>query len=470
MSNDASLNRKIYELSDLATSLKATISKTYQGKYWIKAEIAKLNYYPKSGHCYPDLVEKTEQKVKAQMRAIIWLEDFFRINQEFLKITNEPLKEGISILFLASISYNPVYGLSLQIHDIEPSFTLGKMAQQKNETIQKLKSNQLFDLNRNLAFPKLPKTLAIISVETSKGFQDFKAIIDGNEFGFAFHYKLFTSLLQGDQAVDSMQLQLAEIAKNKDVFDAVLIIRGGGGDVGLSCYDHYDLASAVATFPLPVITGIGHSTNETVVEMVAHANKITPTDVAYYLMSKFAFAQQEINAALRSICENSKNLLNFEKNKIENQSRQFTSSGIKMLQNSKYSLQYFASKLQKHTHQWQQNERIKLHKQQSQIDYLAKKQCRDFYTKLENQKKNLIKESSYFIARHKEICHLTKSKIELLDPINVLKRGYSITKINGKVVKKANELHPNDEIQTIVYQGKIISIVQKITKDERENK
>ncbi len=468
MSNDASLNRKIYELSDLATSLKATISKTYQGKYWIKAEIAKLNYYPKSGHCYPDLVEKSDQKVKAQMRAIIWLDDFYRINQEFLKITNEPLKEGISILFLASISYNAVYGLSLQIHDVEPSFTLGKMAQQKNETIQKLKASALFDLNRNLPFPKLPKTIAIISVETSKGYQDFKAIIDGNEFGFAFHYKLFPSLLQGDQAVDSMLLQLTEIEKNKDIFDAVLIIRGGGGDVGLSCYDHYNLASAVATFPIPVISGIGHSTNETVVEMVAFANKITPTDVAYFIMSKFAVAQQEINTAIRSISENSKNLLKFEKNQIETQSRQFTASGLKMLQNSKFSLQHFASKLQKNIHQWQQNERIKLHKQQSQIDYLTKKQCQYFYTKLENQHKNLIKESTYYIARHKEKWNQTKSKIELLDPINVLKRGYSITKVNGKIVKDATVLKLTDEIQTIVYQGKIISIVQKITRDERQ--
>ena len=139
MANANIPERKIYTLSDLSNSLKSIIGKAYPGKYWIKAEIAKLNFYPKSGHCYPDLVEKSENKINAQMRAIIWADDFYRIEKEFKKVTNEPLKEGINILFLAGVSYSPTHGLSLQIYDIEPSFTLGLMAQQKNETIQRLK-------------------------------------------------------------------------------------------------------------------------------------------------------------------------------------------------------------------------------------------------------------------------------------------------------------------------------------------
>ncbi|MDY0215661.1 MAG: exodeoxyribonuclease VII large subunit [Bacteroidales bacterium] len=468
MSDDTSLNRKIYELSDLAASLKATISKTYQGRYWIKAEIAKLNFYPKSGHCYPDLVEKSDHKVKAQMRAIIWADDFFRINQEFLKVTNEPLKEGIAILFMAGITYSPVYGLSLQIYNIEPSFTLGKMAQQKNETIKKLKEAKLFDLNRSLPFPKLPKTIAIISVETSKGYHDFNAIMKTNEFGFAFHYKLFPSLLQGDQAVNSMLLQLDEIRKYANLFDAVLIIRGGGGDVGLSCYDHFLLASAVASFPIPVITGIGHSTNETVVEMVAYANKITPTDVAYFLLSKFLVAQQEITDSIKSIFENSKNLLRFKQNWIQNISRQFSASSTKMLHNSYFLLQLNSSKLQKSIHQRQNLERINMQKFQGQIVYFAENQFQKYHSQIQNQQTKLKQASVFFISRKKEQLFQVESKLKLLDPVNVLKRGYSITKINGKSLRNAGKLSVNDELRTILYNGEIISIVQKIIKNKRD--
>lgn len=464
MSDDTSLNRKIYELSDLAASLKAVISKTYQGKYWIKAEIAKLNFYPKSGHCYPDLVEKSDQKVKAQMRAIIWADDFFKINQEFLKVTNEPLKEGISILFMAGITYSPVYGLSLQIFNIEPSFTLGKMAQQKNETILKLKEAKLFELNRSLPFPKLPKTIAIISVETSKGYHDFNSIMNANEFGFAFHYKLFPSLLQGDQAVNSMLLQLDEIRKYANLFDAVLIIRGGGGDVGLSCYDHFSLASVVASFPIPIITGIGHSTNETVVEMVAYANKITPTDVAYFLLSKFLAAQQEINNSIKSIFENSKNLLRVKQNWIQNISRQFSASSTKMLHNSFFLLQLNSSKLQKSIHQRQYLERINMHKFHGQIVYFAENEFQKHHFQLQNQQTKLDKASVFFISKKKEHLFQVESKLKLLDPVNVLKRGFSITKINGKSLRNADKLNINDELKTIVYNGEIISVVQKIIK------
>jgi len=289
---------KYYSLSQLANSLQSVIRRTYDRQYWIKAEIAKLNFYPKSGHCYPDLVEKDGGKVLAQMRAIIWSRDYFRINADFVKKTGNALADGMEILFKAKLEYNPTHGFSLMISDVSAEFVLGKMALEKKQNLQRLKKEGLFYRNKELKFPILPKRIAIISVETSKGFHDFINIIENNSRGYKFFWMLFPALLQGDGAIQSIQQQLEQIRRVKHHFDLVAIIRGGGGDVGLSCYDNYDLASMVANFDLPIISGIGHSTNETLVEMVAHYNPITPTDLAYFLQQKFdnlAVAIEEFN-------------------------------------------------------------------------------------------------------------------------------------------------------------------------------
>ncbi|MBE9492523.1 MAG: exodeoxyribonuclease VII large subunit, partial [Bacteroidetes bacterium] len=276
-------NKQVFSLLEVTQSIERTISNRYTNSIWVKAELLKLNHYPKSGHCYPDLVEKSGGAVVAQIRANLWKDDYQQINKIFLETTKEPLKDGINILFNARIKYHPVHGLALQILDIDPNYTLGDMVREKLETIRKLKEEKIFDRNKSLKFPLLPKRIAVISVETSKGYSDFRNKIDKNPFGYRFFYMLFPSLLQGDKAVNDMLKQLARIRKVKDHFDVVAIIRGGGGDVGLNCYDNYNLAKEIALFPLPVLTGIGHSTNETVVQMVAYKNNITPTDVAGYL-------------------------------------------------------------------------------------------------------------------------------------------------------------------------------------------
>lgn len=463
--SDANIpERKIYALSDLSNSLKATIGKAYPGKYWIKAEIAKLNLYPKSGHCYPDLVEKSENKIKAQMRAIIWADDFLRIEKEFKSVTNEPLKEGINILFLAGVTYSPTHGLSLQIFDIEPSFTLGLMAQQKNETIQRLKKENLFDLNRNLSFPILPKTIAIISVETSKGFQDFRAIIDRNEYGFIFQYHLFPSLLQGDQAVHSMIKQLNHIKLYRNFFDAVLIIRGGGGDVGLSCYDNYLLAREIAEFPIPIITGIGHSTNETVSEMVAYQNKITPTDLAYFLLDKFRTAQQQILKLTDSITELTKNQFRADHKSLKENIQQFSQSAMVLLRENQLHFRETSSNLQRESTRYTNEEKNHLSKIFSLIDVNSKNRLRAEQTRTITRSIQVsVSVKQYFKFAQNKL-ETMDSKISLLDPINVLKRGYSITTINGKSVKDVKNINPNDVISTKLFKGELISVVQKIKK------
>ncbi|MEG2071151.1 MAG: exodeoxyribonuclease VII large subunit, partial [Bacteroidales bacterium] len=280
-------DRPIYTLSEITKSIQTTISKTYTKAYYIKAEILKLNLYPHSGHCYPELVEKENNKIKTSLRAIIWKSQFDAINKRFLTITGEKLKENINILCLATVEFSSQYGLALYIQDIEPTYTLGEMVKNKREVIERLKKEGVFTANKEKQLPVLPKRIAIISVETSKGYSDFMITLNQNSWNYKFECELFPSILQGDKAITTINQRLDEIEKKRSQFDCVVIVRGGGADIGMSCYDDYQLANRVATFSLPVISGIGHSTNESVTDMVAYTYKITPTEVAYFLIQKF---------------------------------------------------------------------------------------------------------------------------------------------------------------------------------------
>ena len=245
----ANLSRKYFSLLELAQSIESVIKKTYTKSYWVKAEIAKLNFYSKSGHCYPDLVEKEDGVVLAQIRATIWAGQFNDINAKFKKVTKQPLSDGMTVLIRTSVGFSPVYGMSLQIIDIEPTFTLGELAKEKQESIDRLIKEGISTVINNFKPSLLIQRLAIISVETSKGYQDMLKVIDNNDWGYKYFHMLFPALLQGEGAVRSIIEQLNRIRKVINHFDSVLIIRGGGGDIGLSSFDNYKLAKEVACFP-----------------------------------------------------------------------------------------------------------------------------------------------------------------------------------------------------------------------------
>lgn len=410
MGNDNTFNgKRVYTLTEVANSLQSMIEKTYKHAYYIKAEVIKLNLYPRTGHCYPELVEKDGAVVKTQMRAVIWAAQFNDINERFKKITGEPLKDGINILCLATIEYSPKYGLALYIQDIEPSYTLGEMARNRAETIQRLKDEHIFDANKKLPMPLLPQRLAIISVETSKGYSDFMLALAKHKY--RFETQLFPSLLQGEKAVITITQQLERIAQQKDDFDCVLIIRGGGGDVGLNCYDQFELAHKVATFPLPIVSGIGHSTNETITEMVSYANKISPTEVAYFLIGLFEKFENNLLEMAQTINNRVGLLFNEQRQRIS----QIESSYL-LLANS------FLLK-----------EQQILHTTQSKIFQHAEQL-------IERQKNNL---------EHWQV------QVSLLHPSNLLKRGFSITYHNGKPVTDARQIRVGDTVETILYNGKI---------------
>lgn len=288
------LNVRIFSLKEVASSIKRTLNARYGSSFWVKAEMIKLNYYPYSGHAFPDLIEKGDNGLVAQMRAVIWSSDLKRIRDKFRACGIEDLSDGITILFNASIMYDEFYGLSLRIIDIDTGFTLGELERQRLLCVERLKAEKIYDNNKSLTLSALPRRFAIVSVESSKGYNDFKQIVNKFSPQYKIFYHLFPSLLQGGGAVASIIDSLERINAVADCFDAVLIIRGGGGDVGLDCYNNYNLCRAVALCSLPVLTGIGHASNQTVVEQIAWRNCITPTDLADFLFSLFAQADNDI--------------------------------------------------------------------------------------------------------------------------------------------------------------------------------
>lgn len=431
-------DRPVYSLSEISGSIKSVINKTYTRAYYVKAEMIRLNKYPHSGHCYPELVEKEGDKIIAQMRAVIWKVQVDEINRKFMKITGEPLKDNISILCLATIEYSPQHGLALYIQDIEPSYTLGELMRNKMAVIARLKEEGVFEANRRLQLPLLPKRIAVISVETSKGYSDFMVTLQDNNWNYCFECELFPSILQGDKAITTITAQLEAIAKRQSEFDCVVIIRGGGGDVGLSCYDDYSLAHKVATFPLPVISGIGHSTNESVTDMVSFANKITPTEVAYFLIQQFHNFAIQVEEAQDKLLQFVQNLFIRETHQLEQLEHGYRLNATRLITRERSLM--------------------------AQLE----NSCQLMATHLLNQEKNRIENinkmiqlsvKQSFTIKSKELEGL-EEKVRLLHPEQVLRRGYSITRLNGKALTNPKAVKRGDHLVTTLYSGEVGSMVE----------
>lgn len=452
-------DRKIFTLTELGKSLRSVIERNYTATYWIRAEIARLNYYPRSGHCYPELVDKSGNVVQAQMRSTIWAADFARINKEFIQLTQNPLKEGMSILFRASVGFHPVYGLSLQIWEIETAYTLGQMAMEKADNIEKLKTDGLFEKNKTLPFPLLPARLAIISVETSKGYSDFLNIIQAHKQKYRIWHFLFPSVLQGDKAAENMISQLRVIKKARERFDMVAIIRGGGGDIGLNCYDNYHLAREIALFPLPVVTGIGHATNETIAEMVAWANKITPTDVAYFVLEKFRNFEARIQDASRAIQAVSTGMIAYQNQKLQHLHSRLVQNTRQLLATENNRKDMLSSRMihaVRNTHQ----------EKTQQLDGLASGLSFKPLSLLWLQKCNLEGKLTQLQLLAKHRLQLTDHRlsglsvaVRLLSPAAVLKRGYSLTLCKGVKLTDASMVKDGDVLHTRLHKGEIKSTV-----------
>jgi exodeoxyribonuclease VII large subunit len=437
-------DKKVFSLLEVTLSIKKTIQERYQRSFWVKAEMNKLNHYSYSGHCYPELVEKIDGKVVAQMKTNLWKDDYLRINSNFLSTLKEPLKDGINILFNATVNFDPVHGLGLRIIGIDPVFSLGELEREKLETIDKLRKEGVFHSNKDLSMPLLPQRIAVISVETSKGYADFLKIISNNTWGYRFFCFLFPALLQGDRSVDSILYQLRRIRRVKHHFDIVAIVRGGGGDVGLSSYNHYSLAKEICQFPIPVLTGIGHSTNETVAEMVAFKNAITPTELADFLIQAFHNFSVPVQQMRETMVSATTGILADEKAELLGSARYFKSVTNQLLIHNRHEVKSYARSASQHlTYYFQKKKQLAL------------------------EALNRLKKSTLSLQKSRgvELSNIEKS-VNLMDPINILKRGFTITLKDGRAITSLADIKSGDTTTTITADGTITSSVVDTKRNE----
>jgi exodeoxyribonuclease VII large subunit len=260
--------------------------------YWIRAEISEIKHQS-TGHCYLELVEKRpgEEGISARAQAIIWSSTYRILRPYFSTTTGEELTRGMMILIKAQVQYTPLYGLSLIISDIDPSYTVGEQELKRQKTIQRLRDEGMFDMNSTLELADLPGRIAVVSSEGAAGYRKH---LHNNDYGFKFTAELFSSSMQGVAASAEIIAALERVALRADEFDLVVIVRGGGSVQDLSCFDDYELAANIAQFPLPVITGIGHDHDVHVADMVAFAGLKTPTAVADFIIDIFASEEQRL--------------------------------------------------------------------------------------------------------------------------------------------------------------------------------
>lgn len=447
-------------LFDLNQRIKETLSREFQSSFWVVAEISEIKENS-SGHCYLELIQKDDQQdyPKAKARATIWAYSYRMLKPYFETTAGRPLSSGIKVLVLVDIVFHEVFGYSLNIVDIEPSYTLGDIEQKRREAIEKLIAEGVFDMNKGLEIPMLPKKVAVISSTNAAGLQDFVNQVETNQYGYKIEYKLFQAVMQGDSAESSIISALNQIYDQSNIYDIVAIIRGGGSQADLSCFDSYWLAAHVAQFPIPVITGIGHEKDTTVVDLVAHTKLKTPTAVAEFILNKYLEAESIADELKMRIEQITDEIISDQNHRLGRMlslilpiTLQKTSKEKLLIERTQNKINFSLTQLF-YKHNSHISETIK------SIEYQSLLKLSNSNNRIDFLKKSLQNHSQHFIEKKWNNLEVNSNSINSLNPINVLKRGYSITYFNGKILTNPIVVAKGDTIKTLLKEGAISSTI-----------
>ena len=425
----------LFELNNL---VREVISSTLSEEYWVEAELSEVHEV--RGHCYMELIQKElfSNTPVAKASAKCWKNKWTLLREKFAKVTREGLKPGMKVLLKVYADFHEAYGFAWIVTDINPEFTMGDMARKRQEIIDTLKREGIFELQKELVLPQFAQRIAVISNENAAGYGDFCHQLADNPQQLKFYTRLFPAVMQGEGVEESVIGALNSINEEIEKFDAVVIIRGGGATSDLSGFDTLRLAENVANFPIPIITGIGHDRDESIVDMVAHTKVKTPTAAAALLidhlnhvLERLLDAQAELIAAVR------------HRSELEQARLVRMSEKIPML----FSLVK--------TRQEQRIERHLANITASLNDKLSREHHR-----LSLIEKQLGPTLLQQMTKENYRLQLLQQRLEALNPQRLLQRGYSITLCKGKVVRDARQLKAGDEIETKLANGKITSIIQ----------
>ena len=403
-------------LLELNGMVRATLECGMPDEYWVEAELAEAR--ETRGHCYMELVQKDGQTNTpvAKASAKCWKQTWAVLAPYFERTTGQPLHAGMKVLLRVYPNFHEAFGFSWIVTDIDPTFTVGDMARRRMEIIAALKEQGIFDMNRQLQLPMFAQRIAVISSETAAGYGDFYNQLTDNSYGFKFRVTLFPAIMQGERVEQSVIAALEHIYDNVDDYDCLVIIRGGGATSDMSGFDTLALAENVAQFPLPIITGIGHDRDESVLDMVSCIRVKTPTAAAAYLISHLGEVNDLIDNCNERIIRSATMRMEMQKVRLANLSERIPRV---------FSL-------------------VKV-KQEARLDALNAR---------------LTSAIQHVLDRQKHRLEMLNQRAASLDPKILLKRGYSITLKDGKVVHDKEMLTPGDEIETIFEKGTIKSIVK----------
>ena len=403
----------LYELGRL---IRLTLREGLPDAYWVQAELSEVRE-AYNGHCYIELVQKAERgnTLLAKARGTVWANVYKMLKPYFESTTGQRFTAGIKVLLQVSVEYHEQYGLSLTVHDIDPTYTLGDMARRRKEILQQLDEEGVLTLNKELPMPMLPQRVAVISAAGAAGYGDFCDQLEGNPYGFVFYPKLFPAVMQGDRVEETIIAALDHIAAEQESWDVVVIIRGGGATSDLSGFDTYALAANCAQFPLPIITGIGHERDDTVLDMVAHTRVKTPTAAAEYLVATLVEAAATLDELTNSLTTGITNRIHREERRVEQIAQRLPALFSVMHANG-------------------------LHR----IEQLEVRMSTALQRTLVAQKHRL---------------ELMEKVIEGASPMQILQRGYSITRCEGRVVRNAADLPEGSVLTTELAEGEVKSMV-----------
>lgn len=426
----------LFELNSLVADV---INTTMSRSYWVEAELSEVR--ENRGHCYMELIEKNENSNVpiARASAKCWSNIWSAIKPYFIRITGQQIRAGMKVMLQVHAQFHPQYGFSWIVDDINPEYTMGDMMRKRQEIIRQLKEEGVYDLQKELSLPLFAQRIAVISSATAAGYGDFCNQLENNELGLYFHVKLFPAIMQGDNVESSIIASLNQINNREEDFDCVVIIRGGGATADLSGFDTLGLAENVANFPLPIITGIGHERDESILDMVSYQRVKTPTAAAAYLINHLTSTLIRVESAQSTIIDYVKKALEIENMRIKHIGAQ-----IPVL---------FS---------------IVRTKQEARLESL--------FQRLFTASKELMKQSDFLLlslqqrvqpavrgrlsSEHHRL-DVLEHRARLLDPTLLLKRGYSITLHDGKAIHNANDLKIGDTITTLLEIGQIESKVEK---------
>ncbi|NLR92566.1 exodeoxyribonuclease VII large subunit [Flammeovirga agarivorans] len=451
--------KKVFSLTKLNTSIGKHLNKV-SGAFWIKAEIAQLNF--RSGHVYLEFVEKEGDMIVAKSRATIWKGEYQVFEHRLGELLFQVLKQGAEIIAEVEISFHNVYGLSLNILDLDDSYTIGELERKRKLAIEKLYKEGKVELQGKLKLPIVPQRLAIISSAIAAGYEDFMHQLKNNQQGYKFKIDLFETAVQGDKATSMLIEQLKKIQLSNEDYDAIIIIRGGGAKMDLYAFDQYEIGKEISKASIPVITGIGHEKDETIADIVAFLNLKTPTAVAEFLINRVYTYDQNIEILLNNISDDIKDLVEDNRYSFELQVAKLFPKFSSRIINESNHLKLSYSKIKEKSFSQLNRNQYQLSRSS---DYLRSLPSQLKYSRkeLDNYLYRIEREIKSTISSEEKNIELIDLKIESKDPQRILEKGYSMTVKNGRLIDP-NSIKEGDVLETRTKDHRIESIVKKIDK------